>query len=126
MAQKLLFIDTETGRTTEVESFVMEDFLRGGANSPVMTGASGYISSNIVPATPPQVDVVTLTLQNINSKKLTLSSVPPNPLVATVQPGGGPVQIYGIDFKIEENFLIWEGLGLDNFLELNDILVVHY
>ena len=126
MATKLLYIDTETGVTTEIESFVLQDFIRGGANAPVMTNNSGQIPFNYIPPTPPQIDIITLTSSNILSKSCQLEMIPPNPNAVVVTPVGGIAQILNVDFRVQNNILSWNGLGLDNFLEEGDQLLVQY
>lgn len=126
MATKLLYIDTETGRTTEVEAFVLDDFYKGGANAPVMTNSSGVIPSAVVPPIPPQLDVIILTSEHISQKSVVLSMIPPNLNHVVVTPSGGPIQLINVDFLVQENILSWDGLGLDTFLEAGDVLVVQY
>lgn len=126
MATKLLYIDTETGVTTEIQAFVLDDFLRGGANAPVMTNSNGQIPANYIPPTPPQTDYITLTSQDISRKYIELEAIPPYPENVVVTPFGGIAQIANVDFTVEGKILRWNGLGLDTFLEAGDKLLVQY
>lgn len=75
---------------------------------------------------PRGLQILILTSQNIIDKKVTLSEAPSNPASVVVTPVGGPVQIITIDYTVQNNELIWDGFGLDTFLEAGDILVVQY
>lgn len=73
-----------------------------------------------------EVKRIELTQQDIDNKFVTLS---PTPLVSSavlLTPEGGIPQTYGIDYVVVGNQLRWEGLGLDNFLDLTDVLIVQY
>lgn len=72
------------------------------------------------------VDNVTLSQQNIDEKKVSLSNVPAVPGAVTLLPIGGIPQVNGIDFEVVGNELSWNGLGLDNFLELGEQLIIQY
>jgi hypothetical protein len=88
----------------------------GSAQGGFLVGAtSGFI-----------VEKVELSQQNINDKFVTLAQTPLIPSAVVVVPEGGIAQVNGIDFQIEGNKLLWSGLGLDNFLDENDVLLVQY
>lgn len=72
------------------------------------------------------VDKVTLSQQNLDEKKVSLSSPPAVPGAVTLLPIGGIPQVNGIDFEVVGNELSWNGLGLDNFLELGEQLIIQY
>jgi hypothetical protein len=69
---------------------------------------------------------IPLTIQNVNNKFVTLASIPymPDKVVLSIEKG--IKQINGIDFEVEGNKIKWEGLGLDNFLDDTDVLLVQY
>lgn len=71
-------------------------------------------------------EVITLTSQNILDKFVILQEEPLFPGKVELIPGGGIPQINGIDFLVSGNVLSWNGLGLDNFLEENEILSIKY
>lgn len=71
-------------------------------------------------------ETFTLDLTAITNKQISLTHVPMNPSITRVLPIGGIYQRYGIDFTISGQTLSWDGLGLDNFLEVGDILIVEY
>ena len=77
-------------------------------------------STNIV------IENITLTQQNIDDKEVTLSSTPTSPEITSLFILGGLPQVYGIDFFVEGNKLKWNGLGLDGFLEINDVLNIQH
>ena len=72
------------------------------------------------------VDNVTLTQENLDDKKVLLSSSPSVPGAVTLLPIGGIPQVNGIDFEVVGNELSWDSLGLDNFLELGEQLIIQY
>jgi hypothetical protein len=72
------------------------------------------------------VEKITLTQSNLDDKKVVLSSTPLYPEAVTLVPVGGIPQENGIDFEVVGNEISWNGLGLDNFLELNEKLIIQY
>lgn len=71
-------------------------------------------------------DVQTLSAQNILDKNFQLSNIPADPSKVVVIPDGGIPQRNGVDFAVSQNVLYWNGLGLDGFLEENDVLYIRY
>ena len=69
---------------------------------------------------------IQLTQEDINNKFVTLASTPLIPSSVVLSCEGGIGQVYGIDFIVVGNQLRWEGLGLDNFLDNTDVLLVQY
>ena len=69
---------------------------------------------------------IELTGIDINNKFVTLASTPliSSAVVVTVE--GGITQAYGVDYTVVGNQLRWNGLGLDNFLDETDVLLVQY
>lgn len=72
------------------------------------------------------VEFVTLTQEDIDDKQVTLSNTPLSPSTVMVTPEGGIPQINGVDFVITGNILSWDSLGLDGFLEVNEVLIVQH
>ena len=71
-------------------------------------------------------EVFSLNNLNITQSKITLSQIPSDPEGLSFLPDGGIPQRYGIDFTIVGNDIIWSGMGLDGFLEENDVIRVSY
>lgn len=71
-------------------------------------------------------EIITLTQQDILNKYVTLSITPFVPEAVDLNILGGILQSNGVDFVVENNILRWNGLGLDNFLEENDVLIIQY
>lgn len=71
-------------------------------------------------------EIFTLTSTNINESKITLNQTPLSPENFSFLPDGGIPQRYGVDFTIVGNDVIWSGMGLDQFLEENDVIRVSY
>lgn len=71
-------------------------------------------------------DAITVTVQHILQKSFPLTHIPVNPNAAIFLPEGGIPQFVGEDFVIDDNILSWDGLGLDGFIEENDIIHVYY
>lgn len=69
---------------------------------------------------------IELTAQNIIDKFVTLPDSPliPSSVFLTIE--GGIPQINGIDYEVIGNKISWDGLGLDNFLDDTDVLLVLY
>jgi len=72
-----------------------------------------------------KVEEITLTSTDIIDKEVSLQQTPidSNTLLDVMQ---GPSQRFGVDFNIIGNVLTWDSLGLDNLLEVGDILRVAY
>lgn len=68
----------------------------------------------------------TLTSHDINNKFITLPGAPMHPDLLRLNIVGGIEQINSIDFTVSEAIVSWEALGLDSFLEENDILIIQY
>jgi hypothetical protein len=77
----------------------------------------------------PVIEVIALQAADIANKKVVLSSVRMNKERVLLVPQGGIPQVYGEDFIIitegSNDVLSWDGLGLDNFLDDTDTLVVY-
>lgn len=71
-------------------------------------------------------ETISLNQGNIDNKKVTLIHNPQNVENVILIPQGGIEQIYGIDFTIIGNEVHWEDLGLDGFLEADDVINVIY
>lgn len=77
----------------------------------------------------PIIEVIALTSSDIAAKKVTLTYVRQNKEKVMLVPKGGIPQVYGEDFVItvegSNDVLSWDGLGLDNFLDDSDTLVLY-
>jgi hypothetical protein len=73
-----------------------------------------------------EIERVTLTELNIESKSVILNKVPLDPEKVKITPECGISQVFGIDFTVEGNRIKWGGLGLDNFLDTSDVLIINY
>ena len=71
-------------------------------------------------------DTFTLTLTDITNKYVMLTEVPNFPATVQLLPDGGIPQRNGIDFSVAGQQVSWDGLGLDNFLEVGDTFTVQY
>jgi hypothetical protein len=67
-----------------------------------------------------------LTQENIDSKSITLLKEPSNSNDIVFFPEGGIRQRNSIDFNVTENILSWDGLGLDGFMEVDDVVNITY
>ena len=99
--------------TTEGIYYGGNDTLQGG-----FPLGSGGGTSNVA--------TITLTQQDIDNKKVTLSTEPFYPDAVTMTIVGGISQVNGIDFEVIGSDISWDGLGLDNFLEISDTLIIQY
>lgn len=74
-----------------------------------------------------QTEIFTLTATDIANKYVALATNPSSVNIVSVLPEGGIPQIPSVDFTIiSGNLLSWNGLGLDNFLEEGETIVVSY
>jgi hypothetical protein len=89
----------------------------------VLTNMSGFMSQYTNGFIPEEV---TLTMQNIIDGQVILSRTPVLPSAVRLLPDGGIPQRYGVDYAVVGNILTWQGLGLDGFLEEDDILYITY
>ena len=71
-------------------------------------------------------EVFTLTATNIAEAKVSLNRAPSNPRLVAVIPDGGIEQRYGVDYTVVGNDIIWSSMGLDGFLEENDVIRIYY
>lgn len=69
---------------------------------------------------------VILTAQQIADRKITLSKTPAFPETLLFIPDGGTTQRYGEDYTVVGNEVRWSDLGLDNFLEVGEIIRITY
>jgi hypothetical protein len=74
----------------------------------------------------PEGETITLTLQDITNKSVKLTNIPLSPNAVSLSIEEGIPQINGIDFVVIGDVLMWNGLGLDNFLEVGETLIIHY
>lgn len=73
-----------------------------------------------------KVETITITAQHITNKKFALSYLPVEPTKLELTPIGGIPQVYGVDYICQNGEVLWNGLGLDGFLELNEQVIVRY
>jgi hypothetical protein len=71
--------------------------------------------------------IYTITSEDIAEKRIVLSFIPEFPERIKLTPDGGPLQVYGVDYIIvNRNEITWEGLGLDGFLETDEVVFINY
>jgi hypothetical protein len=86
------------------------------------TGGVAWAAPTIVPV----VERVTLTQSHLQAKGFFLKNAPLYPDTVMLIPDGGIIQVKGVDFDLQGRFLSWNELGLDNFLEENEVLTILY
>ena len=69
---------------------------------------------------------VTITNQMITDKQLSLPAIPLYPGQVTLEFFCGTQQINGIDFQVQNNEVNWNSLGLDGFIEEDDVVIIYY
>jgi hypothetical protein len=85
---------------------------------PQTTGGVGGVNT---------VERIVLTQEHIDNKGFFLEYTPLYPNAVTLVPDGGIPQVNGVDYEIVNgDFLSWKDLGLDNFLEVNEVLTIQY
>lgn len=69
---------------------------------------------------------IILTQQDIENKYITLKAAPMYPNSVSLSCENGIAQINGVDFIVTENVLSWQNLGLEDFLDDSDVLLIQY
>ena len=73
-----------------------------------------------------KTEKLVITQAIIDNKNISLQKQPTNPNDILFLPEGGIRQNYGTEFTLLGNVLTWENLGLDGFLEVDDIINITY
>lgn len=71
-------------------------------------------------------EIFTITQDNINDGTLVLARQPISPSTTSLVPIGGPPQVYSVDFEVIGDVVSFVGLGLENFLEVGERLIITY
>jgi hypothetical protein len=74
----------------------------------------------------PYLEVFTLDSTAIADKKITLSNTPSSSTTIRFLPDGGIEQRFSVDYDLNGNDIIWDGLELDGFLEVGDVVRIYY
>jgi hypothetical protein len=69
-------------------------------------------------------DVLTISQQDVDNKYVTLSFLPSSPEKVSLTFIEGVSQLNGTDFTVSDNTLSWAGLGLDGFIEKDDVIII--
>lgn len=111
--EKLLLQEAEIVYDVDTKNFYGGDNLSNGGF--LIGSSSGFITERI-----------SLTNIDIANKFVKLKSTPlmPNNVILLMEQG--IPQTNGIDFQIVGDILSWANLGLDNFIDETDVLVVQY
>lgn len=73
------------------------------------------------------VETITIDQTNIDEKRIVLQNETTNQQKTKFSFINGTIQILGIDYEYTDEFTIsWDGLGLDNFIEVGDIVLIEY
>ncbi len=70
--------------------------------------------------------LVQLVQSDIDNKFVTLNNTPSTPENVRLEIVGGIQQLYSIDYVVGGNILSWNGLGLDGFLQVDDLLLIQF
>jgi hypothetical protein len=103
----------------EIVYDVDQDVFYGGDDSTMGGFLIGQNSGDIV-------ERIELQEQDIFNKFVRLGDTPIISQNVIVTPEGGITQIYGIDYSVSGDRLVWDGLGLEGVLEQGDILIIQY
>ena len=83
------------------------------------------VISSILIDGPFRVEQRTITPAEVTSKKIRLSSKP-NPSNLVLDIVGGVTQAAGSDFRIDAEFISWDGLQLEDLVEQGDVFRIVY
>jgi hypothetical protein len=72
------------------------------------------------------IEYITLTTSNIANKKAKLTKKPSSAPSTVITPEGGLQQRFGLDYIIVDDWLIWDGYNLEDFLEEGEVITVQY
>ena len=72
------------------------------------------------------VEQIVLSTDDINNKNVKLLNTPVDSQYVTLTIKHGISQINGEDFVVINDTISWNGLGLDGFLEVGDVLIIEY
>lgn len=72
----------------------------------------------------PTVIKIVVTEEMVTNKQISLGVLPLYPDRVTLEFVNGTKQLYGIDFVSEIDNIVWTGLGLDGFIEKDDVLLI--
>jgi hypothetical protein len=70
--------------------------------------------------------VFTITQEDLDNKRIKLDNMPNMDMPFQLYPAGGTKQILGDAFDVEEDYIIFDGLGFDGVLRINDRIEVCY
>lgn len=73
-----------------------------------------------------QVELITLTEDDVQAKQILLAEVPTNPGKTLIQLQTGIAQYVNTDFVVEDQFVKWNGLALELLVEAGQKLHVTY
>jgi hypothetical protein len=71
-------------------------------------------------------EAITITETHVSEKKFTLGFTPKAREAVRFVPDGGPEQRLGVDYDVIGSEIIWNGLTLDGFLEVGEVIRVTY
>ncbi len=124
MSIKVEYTDLD-GRITEAEVYILPEY-NVGASSPVRTGPNGKIPNSLIPPSA-EHEIHYLTQDQIDNSRIILSKTPVYNSIRFIPDGALP-QRNSIDFAYRglDNSVAWDGLELDGFLELGELVEIFY
>lgn len=95
----------------------------GGDNITV----GGFPIGNGSDATEAFLETITINQTNIDNKTIILQDEVTKPANTKLSFINGTTQLLNIDYEFIDEFTIgWDGLGLDNFIEIGDVVLIEY
>jgi hypothetical protein len=108
----------------KVQVTVEEQVLNIQVNQAGLRGERGFPGQD---GRPVNVEYFTVTELEVLNKEIILQEIALSPEKSRLEFVNGTVQQYAVDYVIlDGNRLSWDSLGLDNFMEENDIIRVEY
>lgn len=75
----------------------------------------------------PLVELITISQEQVDNKQITLEFEVTNPSKTRFTFINGTTQLLGVDYEFLSSTVIsWEQLGLDNFIEAGDVILIEY
>lgn len=123
MANKKISELDDLSEVTSDDLAVVVDISTLSTRKASMANLKSYFQSELPR---PKSEIIIVTPANLAAKTLALTSIPILAYNVIISPRGGCPQFINSDFTVTDNYVSWDGCGLDGLLEVGDIVQVDY